>query len=310
MHCQFFVKHLFFCVMVLSIGIHATSSIAESSNRLPKTTSVLSLFVKAVVMGLAFGSQIQVLASPSPKKQTPSLNKRQEQQGSNVCVSNSDDIFYVGQNNLTHCLEQHPRGTFIFVERVNFTQFSENEKNKYPLYNETVPFSGSLTMFPYSFDNFSITRSVFATLFVKIENATIRANLTHPDIKGNLFSSLITYMASKKITIKLELDSASVTVFNGFGLAAGVVICCEESDLNLSVRGKNYLNVEGTTQVGGFIGSTGISTIDINAIIDTLTVKQHFGSLGGVIGSIDSEARIKVNLKGSLINLMTPTFRQ
>ena len=166
--------------MVLSIGIHATNSVAESVDRLSKTASILSMFAKAVVLGLVLGSQVQVLASPSPKKQTPSLNKRQEQQGSNVCVSNSDDIFYVGQNNLTHCLEQHPRGTFIFVERVNFTQFSENEKEKYPLYNYSVPFSGSLTMFPYSFDHFNISRNESAAMFLNIENAIIRANLTYP----------------------------------------------------------------------------------------------------------------------------------
>ena len=72
MHFLFFKKHFFFCVMSLSIGIHATNSVAESSDRTLKTTSILSVFAKAVVLGLAFGSQLQVLASPSPKKQTPS----------------------------------------------------------------------------------------------------------------------------------------------------------------------------------------------------------------------------------------------
>ena len=102
--------------MVLSIGIHATSSSAGSMDRLSKTTSILSMFAKAVVMGLVFGLQVQVLASSFSQKQTHSLKKRQEPQDSSVCISNSDDIFYVGQNHLTHCLEQHPRGTFIFVE--------------------------------------------------------------------------------------------------------------------------------------------------------------------------------------------------
>ena len=46
MQCWLFVKHLFFCVMVLSIGMHATSSIAKSLDRLPKITSILSVFAK------------------------------------------------------------------------------------------------------------------------------------------------------------------------------------------------------------------------------------------------------------------------
>ena len=187
MHLRFFLKNLFFCVIVLFISIHATSSIAESSDYFPKTTSVLSLFAKTVVLGLVFCSQIQVLASPFSQKQKHSLNKRQKQQNnSSLCVPNSDDIFYVGQNNLTHCLEQNPQGTFIFVERVNFTQFPEEEKMKYPMYNDSVPFSGSLTMFPYSFDHFNIIRPVSAAMFFKVENATMGINLTHSNLKGDL----------------------------------------------------------------------------------------------------------------------------
>ena len=216
MHCRFFVKHLFFCVMVLSIGIHATNSMAESSDRLSKTTSILSLFAKAVVMGLAFGSQVQGLTSPFSQKQIHSLNKRQEQENSSsVCAPNSDDIFYVGQDNFTRCLEQHSEGTFIFVERVNFTQFPNDEKNKYPLYNNTVPFSGSLTMFPYSFDHFNISRNGSAAMFSYLNHATIKANLTHLDVTGGLterfsYTASVASFAFGHNTIDIEIDSASV----------------------------------------------------------------------------------------------------
>ena len=316
MHCRLFVKHLFFCVMVLSIGIHATNSVAESVDRLPKTTSILSMFAKAVVLGLAFGSQVQVLASPSSQKQTHSLNKRQEQQGSNACVANSDDIFYVGQDNLTRCLEQHQRGTFIFIERVNFTQFTENEKEKYPLYNDSVPFSGSLTMFPYSFDHFNITRfklggmitkSEAAAMFFKVENATIRANLTYPDVTGDYFAALIAGDAFGENTIELELDSAAVKLSSGRTLAGGVIVGLSESSVNhVTVRVKNYLYVSGGLGAGGLIGYiTENASVDINAIIDAVIVEcDKYGPYGGIIGGVATNAHIKINLKGSLIRMI------
>ena len=297
--------------MVLSIGIHATSSIAESSNRLPKTTSIFSMFAKTVVLGLAFGSQVQGLAYPFSQKYAHSLNKRQEQENSsNVCAPDSDDIFYVGQNNLTHCLEQHPRGTFIFVERVNFTQFSENEKNKYPMYNESVPFSGSLTMFPYSFDHFNITRLFRAAMFYYVENATIRANLTHSDITSISAiysqSALIAIQARGLNTFEVEIDSASVASFNGLGQAGGIIARLNDNGINhLSVIVKNYLNVSSIESVGGLIGVIGNNaSLALNAIIDTISVECVANHCGGIIGIINRDARIKVNSQGSLINII------
>ena len=308
MHLKLFLKNLFFCVIVLLISIHATSSIAESSDRLQKTASVLSLFVKAVVMGLAFGSQIQVLASPFSQKSKHSLDKRQEQQDSNVCVSNSDDIFYVGQNNLTRCLEQNPRGTFIFVERVNFTQFSENEKEKYPLYNHSVPFSGSLTMFPYSFDHFNISRDGSAAMFCCLENATIRANLTYPDVtcgSGLFIASSIVNSLSGHNTLEVELDSASIK--SGISsFSGGVVgILLKNSINDISVIVKNYLNVSGSSGGGGVLYDIGANSIlNLNAIIETLFVEcTVFGFYGGVIGIVRMGVHAKVSVKGSLISI-------
>ena len=282
-----------------------------------KRTSVLSLFVKAVVMGLAFGSQIQVLASPFSQKEKHSLDKRQEQQDSNVCVSNSDDIFYVGQDNFTRCLEQNPRGTFIFVERVNFTQFSEDEKNKYPVYNESVPFSGSLTMFPYSFDHFNITRLFRAAMFYYVENATIRANLTHSDITSisAIFSqsALIAIQSMGLNTFEVEIDSASVASFNGVSAAGGIIAHLKKNSINhISVKIKNDLKVSANEVAGGLVGSAGTnSSIDMHAIINTLTVYNlGFGTYGGVVGFIERDVCIKVNLKGFLISVidLVPIF--
>ena len=323
MHLRLFFKNLFFCVIALSISIHATSSIAENSPTkaaykptiivFQKQTSILSLFAKAVVMGLAFGSQLQVLASPFSQKQRHSLNTRQEQQDSNVCVANSDDIFYVGQNNLTRCLEQHPQGTFIFVERVNFTQFSEDEKNKYPLYNNTVPFSGSLTMFPYSFDYFNIIRPVSAAMFSRVENVTMGVNFTHADLTGDLTAASVAIEASGQNTIDVELDSASVKALGTFGIAGGIMLSTSSNSMNnISVRVLHYLNVSATQGSGGLIGYTdnasngvgGGPSFNINAIIDTLNIIFRSGFCGGIIGYVIKGSYINVNLQASLISIM------
>ena len=313
MFCRLFVKHLLFCVMVLSVGIHAINSVAESVDRLPKTTSILSICAKAVIVSLAF-AQVQVLASSFSQKKLHSLNKRQEQQDSNVCVANSDDIFYVGQNNFTRCLEQNPRGTFIFVERVNFTQFSEKEKNRYPLYNNSLPFSGSLTMFPYSFDHFNISRNGSAAMFRRLENATIRANLTYPDVTGGITEgiSVAASVAHSLIghnTLEVELDSASIKSRRG-SFACGIIGNVATNSINdISVRVKNYLDVSTSITGGGVICSVSShSSLNLSAIIDTLTLEciTH-GSYGGIIGRIETGTRIKIKLKGSLISIIDRT---
>ena len=257
-------------------------------------------------MGLAFGSQLQVLASPFSQKQRHSLNKRQEQQNnSSVCVANSDDIFYVGQTNLTRCLEQHPQDTFIFVEHVNFTQFSEDEKNKYPLYNSTVPFSGSLTMFPYSFDHFNITRPALAAMFSRVENATMGVNFTHSDIQGALFAALVAIVTSGQNTIDVELDSASVEA-GSFGISGGIINTLGKNSVNcISVQIKNYCNV--TAISGGLVG--GIiahlqdnATLHFNATIDTLNIDCGGSHVcGGIIGQTNNIRNVKTDIKASLI---------
>ena len=161
-------------------------------------------------------------------------------------------------------------------------------------------------MFPYSFDNFNITRSQRAAMFFSIENVTIRANLTHADVTSQ-FSSSITISASGKNVIELELDSVDVKGFGSANQAGGVILTSSlNSIINLSVRVKNYLNVSGDVIVGGFIAYVQTnSSVDINAIIDTITVKGTGpGSFGGIIGTKESGTYMNVNLQASLISII------
>ena len=185
-----FVKKLIFYCVILSVTAHAANSIGGNSVSLPKTTSVFSRLAKVAVVGLALKSHLQTLAFPFSKKHTHSLNKRQNNEG-RLCIPNSDNIFYVGPNNFTDCLEQYPQGNFTFVERVNFEKFPQSEKDKYSLYNDSVPFSSSLNMFPYSFDNFNITQSMFVVFFHTINNAAIKSNFTNVNFVENSISLFV-----------------------------------------------------------------------------------------------------------------------
>ena len=312
MHYRFFFKKIFFFMIALSVVVNTTHSIAGSSP-LSKETSILSVVAKTVVVGLAFGSIAQILVSSFPQKQKNSLDKHQDlQENSHLCVPSNDGIFYVGQHNLTRCLEQHPQGTFIFIERVNFTQFPENEKEKYPLYNYSVPFSGSLTMFPYSFDHFNITRFKLASMFSRAHNAIIRANLTYPRITSGedcyslycLGAAGVINFLSGHNTIEMELDSASIVAH--FGDTGCVATTLKENSVNhIFARIKNYCNVSAAFGGGGIISDVELnSTLDLSTIIDTVAVNGgEMSWCGGILGSISAESRVKVNVKGFLINV-------
>ena len=248
------VKTLIFCCIILSVTAHATNSIGGNSVSLPKTTSVFSRLAKVVVIGLAFGAHFQAFASPFAQKHTHSLNKRQNNEG-HLCIPNSDNIFYVGQNNFTDCLEQYPQGNFTFVERVNFEEFSQNEKDKYPLYNDSVPFSGSLNMFPYSFDNFNITRSEFAAFFHTINNAAVKANFTNVNMLGSLVGAFVAQLYGHN-DIELEYDTILITLkqSSNVGLISiGSVIGTTKSESvnNILFKSKQYFNITFPSNVIG-----------------------------------------------------------
>ena len=150
---------------------------------------ILDRLAKTSVVGLVLSSSWHVLASPFAQH-TDSLSKRNVEEDS-ICVPDADGIFRVGQGNLTRCLEQHLEGNFHFVERIDFGNLMQDEQDKYPLHNSSMCFSGSLIMFPYSLDNFNITRPREAALFSTVCDANIKANFTNAEVMGELTSALL-----------------------------------------------------------------------------------------------------------------------
>ena len=59
------------------------------------------------------------------------------------------------------------------------------------------------------------------------------------------------------------------------------------------------------SDTGGLISTIGSDVnLDLNAIINTISVECGINSCGGIIGSIDENSRVKVNVQGSLINII------
>ena len=164
-------------------------------------------------------------------------------------------------------------------------------------------------MFPYSFDHFNISRDGSAAMFRRLENATIRANLTYPDVTcGRGFYSIASSVANVlngHNTLEVELDSASIKSRSG-AYSGGVVGSVLPNSINdISVIVKNYLNVSGSAGGGGVLYDIGInSTLNLNAIIEALFVEcTFFGFHGGVIGIVHIGVHAKVSVKGSLISI-------
>ena len=116
--------------------------------------------------------------------------ERQRRQ-TNTCTPDTSNRVYLGQNNLTRCLEQNNGAAFFFVENIDFSQLPQAEQNKFPLYSANNPFSGHLTMPPFSLNNFNITRVGQAAFFDTLANSNIDANFSNAEVTGASNTALL-----------------------------------------------------------------------------------------------------------------------
>ena len=147
----------------------------------------------------------------SKKKDNTEQKKRQ---AGTTCTPDTNNRIYLGQENITICLEQNPKAEFFFGENIDFSLFTDEAQNKFPLFNLTTPFSGHLTMPPFSLNNFHITRTDNAAFFGTIANSTINANFSNVMITNtncNSNTALLTNTLSGYNTIFLEIDTAEIT---------------------------------------------------------------------------------------------------
>ena len=295
--------------VVLYFVIYCASSAAGESNFFLKITPILDTFTKVAVIGLACSACLHtVVSSATHKKQEKYLDTLQD-----VCVPDEDNVFRVGQNNLTHCLEQHPNGDFVLMERVDFKKFSKEEKNKYPLCNVSDPFSGTFIMFPYSFDNFNITRNRTAAMFFSMEGATVKANFTNADVTGTI-AALLAGSLQNNNTIDLRQDISSIKAIyrgeddNSYSLGA-VVAAYVFPDSVHSIA----LNIEQSCYLKSlrYAGSSVAYVSDNVMLVANIEVKKLFlecgsgrydAKCGGAIGTVKN-GYVAVSFNGAWVHM-------
>ena len=225
----------------------------------------------------------------SMKKESAERRKRQ----TDTCTTDANNRVYLGQNNLTRCLEQNNGAAFFFVENIDFSQLPLEEQNQFPLYSESNPFSGNLTMPPFSLNNFNIQRMQETAFFIAIANSTVNANFSNVNIRsGNTAAILASRLYDHNIII-FEVDSANII---GKFFSSGVATTAmKNSSSSIILRIKNKSIISNVSPYSP-IGATGIaisylqqfSSYNIIILGNEISITcDRIPACGGVIGHIE-----------------------
>ena len=195
-----------------------------------------------------------------PVKQTGALSSPhlKDDATNDICRPDMNNRIYLGQKNMTTCLEQNPKAEFLFVESIDFSLFSQKEQNKFPLYNESLPFSGHLTMPPFSLNNFNITRSENAAFFFLLANSNINANFSNAEVTSTTNAALLAMILQAHNTIAFEMDSA--TIFSGT-LVGGIIAYMKPNSYGsivLKIKKRATIKTKSYRLAGNEITTTGI----------------------------------------------------
>ena len=239
----------------------------------------------------------------SKKKDNTERKKRQEDSESTTCIPDANNRIYVGQSNITRCLEQNRQSAFFFVENIDFSQLPQAEQNKFPLYSGSYPFSGNLTMPPFSLDNFNMTRNESAAFFHTLANSTINANFSNANLTTTTSISnkvaIITLFMKDHNAIILEIDSAKLQVKNAAwgGRISGIAAQVEHNSYGSIVfKIKERLTITATQGNANNIASIAFGLLNTNKLQYNVTVLGNdivmmchgIQVCGGIIGSFVS----------------------
>ena len=174
------------------------------------------------------------------KKESAERRKRQ----ANTCTPDTNNRVYLGQNNFTRCLEQNNGAEFIFVENINFSQLPSKEQDRFPLYSLSKPFSGNITMPPFSLDHFNITRNGYAAFFHALANSTINANFSNAEVTSITNAALLAIVFQDHNAIILEIDRATIHGRDYVGGIASILNSNSDSSIVLKIKKRGTIKHE------------------------------------------------------------------
>ena len=277
MSCHFNLKRkfmLFFCILFSSIPLSYGGKIITQTSG-----TASSWLAQGLASLMLIGIGARALAIP-------------------YCTPDANNRIDIGPLNMTRCLEQNRQADFFFVENIDFSQLPQAEQNKFPLYSASHPFSGHLTMPPFSLNNFNITRNENAAFFGSLANSIINANFSNAEVRTNshLYDvALLTNFLQDYNDITLEIDSAKIYGGGQVGGVASSLGIHSESVIVFEIKGRGTIeipqlpaNVENIQDVGMAVGFIDLqSKYDITVLGNEIFMMCRSAySCGGVVGQL------------------------
>ena len=213
------------------------------------------------------------------------------------CPPNEKGLIPLGQENFTACLQQNPSGKYLLVSPINFSNFSDEEKMHYPMYNIASPFKGSLDTGDHYIADLYLNRTGISALFGGIANSNFRVHFKNPYVIGTNQTAVLAAMARDHNTINMTVDHATAMTicppknycysFPSFGFAAIVLGTAENSNLSISFRAQStHTQTEAPYADAGIVAGQLIHSsidMDINTHFSQL-ITSGYEAYSGAIG--------------------------
>ena len=222
------------------------------------------------------------------------------------CPTNEKGLIPLGQENFTECLQKNASGHYLLVSPINFSNFSNEEKMHYPMYNITSPFKGALDTGDHYIADLYLNRIGMSALFGAIANSNFHVHFKNPYVIGTNRTAVLAAMARGHNTINMTVDHATaITVCpphincNSFlrppsGFAAIVLGTSQGNNLSIYFRAQStytqtaihhaHAGIVAAQIAGGFID------IDVNTNFSQLTTSGHV-ACAGAVGVYDTTCR-------------------
>ena len=202
------------------------------------------------------------------------------------CPPNEKGLIPLGQKNFTKCLQHNPSGNYVLVSPIHFSNFSDEEKMLYPMYNVSLPFTGALDTGDHYIADLYLNRTGMSALFGTIANSNFRIHFKNPYVMGTNYTAVLAAMARDHNTINMTVDHATaiticspnIRCYNNHYPYSGdaAIVLGNAKDSNLSIffmAQSTYTKTEAPYAATGIVvGRLENSAIDMN-------VNTHFSQL-------------------------------
>ena len=280
---RYYLKYFIFFLLLLTLlvtsiqstiaqtGVQNLSKVLGPHSSLPLSSTLTRGFVYAMLM-----LGITNLATQS---QSSHINHK-----SISCPSNEKGLIPLGQKNFTKCLQHNPSGNYVLVSPIHFSNFSNEEKMHYPMYNFSSPFTGTLNTKNHYIADLYLNRTGMSALFGAVANSTFHVHFKNPYVMGTNHTAVLAAMARGHNTINMTVDHATAItvcppnipcdshneIFQRSGIAAIVLGYAQDSNLSIDFRAQStHTQTEAPfADLGIVAGRLDDSSIDMNVNTD------------------------------------------